>query len=54
MAVYRPFSSELSAPKNHSTHPIQVDIEDRVDQRRFSNAALEPSEHIVESIMGYN
>ena len=46
------FSSGLSAPKNHSTHPIQVDIEDRVDQRRFPNAALEPSEHIVESING--
>ena len=34
----------------YSTHPIQVDIEDRVDQRRFSNATLECSEHIVESI----
>ena len=38
----------------YSTHPIQVDIEDRVDQRRFSNAALrlERSEPIVESING--
>ena len=52
MAAYRPFSSGLSVSKNYSMHPIQVDIEDRVDQRRFSNAALERSEPIVESING--
>ena len=52
MAVYRPFSSGLSASENNSTHPIQVEIEDRVDQRRFSSAALERSDINIEGING--
>ena len=50
MAVYRPFSSGLSASKNNSTHPIQAEIEHRVDQRRFSSAALERSDINIEGI----
>jgi hypothetical protein len=42
------FQGGLSAHKNYSTHPIQADIEDyiedRADQRRLSNAGLDRSE----------
>ena len=53
MAVYSSFSGGLSGiKKNYSTRtPIlpvrQVDIEDRVDQRRLSKP-LDRSEHIIE------
>ena len=56
MAVYSPFSSGLRAPKHRITHPIfaasEGDIEDSADQRRLSNAGLDRSEHITESING--
>ena len=54
MAVYSTFSGGLSAPKNYSTHSIldvrQAVIEDDSEQRRFSNAGLNRSQHITEGI----
>jgi hypothetical protein len=52
MVDYSPFSGGLIiAPKNYSTHRIQADIEDdiedRADQRRPSNAGLDHSEHVI-------
>ena len=33
-------------------YPIEVDIEDRADQRRLSNTGLDHFEHITEGING--
>ena len=58
MAVYSPFRSGLSVPKNYDTHiilakgDIEDNIEDRADQRRLSNASLYLSEHMREGING--
>ena len=58
MSVYSPFSGGLSVPKNYSTHPIFVfrllDIEDRAEQSRLSNPALDRNEHISEGINEIN
>ena len=51
MSVYRPFSGDIMI-KNYSMYPIEVDIEDRADQRRLSNTGLDHFEHITEGVNG--
>ena len=54
MGGYSPFSGGLSDSNDNRTYPILAvklaNIEDRADQRRLSNAALDHLEQITESI----